>query len=81
MVAPHRAVVLHPDGRASTLVGGPHRGGAVVGTWSAVTADDLRVALFLGATRGGAAVLVVAVALSLLWHRRRRTVGGPAASS
>jgi len=54
--------------------------GAAVGTWSAVTASNLRAAMFLGATRGGAATLIVAAALSLLWHHRQRTIDGPAQS-
>jgi hypothetical protein len=45
--------------------------GAVVGFWSALTADGLRPAMFFGATRGGAAALGVALMLSLLWHGNR----------
>lgn len=54
-----------------TAVAGVFAVGAAVGVRAALAADSLATAAFLGASRGGAVIVVLLLALSLLWHRRR----------
>lgn len=55
--------------------------GAVAGCAAALASGSPGRAAFLGATRGGAAVAVVAVGLALAWHRSQRRSGRPGSGS